>query len=474
MILQRAWGSSGKLVIIQDEFSFMPQASRSFRFSHAPLRFAQDRGADPSTTPRAGCIRPDTSYNFGMHWTIAGLLLLSLTGQVHALEKAATGARIVTVPATIDHNRVVIRVDLRLPDGSSQTVRAWVDNGNPDLYLSRRVATLLSLPVKCGDQECSSPPPADIVIGGMSVPLTAVKEAKIPLRPVNEAAVLALGMDAEINLPSSILRQYDVLIDFVERKFSLGAPGTIHFRGASGKALVNAQNGLIQVPSQIEGKKYNLALDVGSCISFLSEELFDKLAATHADWPRMTGAVGSANMWGAPEETKWKVMSADRVQFGPLFLTNVPMVALPKPVVEFFEKRAAMPTVGLVGSNVLLNYRVGLDYAHATVYFDLGRTYRFADFDVVGLILRPEADGRFTILGVADMDGKPSVDGVESGDHLEGVNDLPVRGITMGQVWSMLGGTPGREKKLTIERGGRELNVIAKVQHFLGQTPGTH
>ncbi|HKV79422.1 MAG TPA: hypothetical protein VJP02_14840 [Candidatus Sulfotelmatobacter sp.] len=410
------------------------------------------------------------AYNFDMRLLMAGLLFISLGGPLRAQEKAAAGAQVVTVPATIDHNRVVIRVDLRLPDGSTQTVRAWVDNGNPELNLSRRLATLLSLPVKCGDQECSSPPPANILIGGMSVPLTAVKEAKIPLRPVNEAAVLALGMDAEINLPSGILRQYDVLIDFVERKFSLGAPGTIHFHGAPGKALMNAQNGLIQIPSQIEGKKYNLALDVGSCISFLSEELFDKLASTYADWPRMTGAVGSANTWGAPEETKWKVMTVDRVQFGPLFLTNVPMVALPKPVVDFFEKRAAMPTVGAVGSNVLLNYRVGIDYAHSTVYFDLGRTYRFPDFDVVGLILRPEGDGRFTILGVADVDGKPSVEGVETGDHLEGVDDLPVRGITMGRVWSMLGGAPGQEKKLTIERGGKEFNVIAKVEHFLAQT----
>jgi Aspartyl protease len=405
-----------------------------------------------------------------MRVVIAGLLLLSLAAQVQAQKKTAIAARVVTVPATIDHNRVVIQADLRLPDGSTHTVPVWVDNGNPDLYLSRRVATLLSLPVQCGDQECSSPAPAEIVIGGMIVPLTAVKEAKIPLRPVNEAAVLALGINAEVNLPSSILRQYNVLIDFVDRKFSIGAPGTIHFHGSAEKALVNGGNGLIQVPSQIDGKKYNLALDVGSCISFLSEEVFDKLEATHADWPRMTGAVGSANIWGSPEEAKWRVMSVDRLQFGPLFLTNVPMVALPKPVVDFFEKRAVMPTVGLLGSNVLLNYRVGLDYSHSTVYFDLGRTYKFPDFDVVGLILRPEGDGRFTVLGVADIDGKPSVDGVESGDHLEAVNDLPVRSVTMGQVWSMLGGTPEQEKKLTIERAGKEFSVAAKVTHFLAES----
>ena len=51
------------------------------------------------------------------------------------------------------------------------------------------------------------------------------------------------------------------------------------------------------------------------------------------------------------------------------------------------------------------------------------------------------------------------------------MNDLPVRGATMGQVWSMLGVTTGEEKKLTIERGGKEFRVTAKVQHFLRESP---
>lgn len=402
-------------------------------------------------------------------------LLVCLPGVGIAGEKnaRADSQAAVTVPATIDHNRVVIRGDLRLPDGSTQSVRVWVDNGDPELTLSRRVATLLGLPVQCGEQECSSPPPSALAIGGMSVPLTAIKLAKIPLRPVDQAAVLALGMDAEMNLPSSILRSYDVLVDFVARKFSIGPPGSIHFRGSSGKALINPENGLIQVPSQIQGKKYNLALDIGSCVSFLDEDLFAKLAAAHADWPRMTGAVGSANMWGSPEETKWNVMRLDRLQFGPLFFTDPAVVSLPKPVLEFFRKRVGIATVGVVGSNLLMNYRIGLDYAHSTVYYELGRPLNIPDFDVVGLILRPEGDGQFTILGVAEFAGRPSVptgsDGIQPGDHLVAVNDLPVRGVSMGQMWSLLGGTPGKEKKLTIERGGKQLTVVAEVQHFLGE-----
>lgn len=307
-------------------------------------------------------------------------------------------------------------------------------------------------------------------MSGMAIPLNHVKEAKIPLRPVNAAAVLAPGMAAEINLPASVLRGYDVLIDFTERRFSIGAPGTIRFRGANAKVRVT-DNGLIEVPSQIENKKYNLGLDLGSCISLLSQELFEKLAAAHPDWPKMTGAVGSANMWGADAEAKWKVMRMDRVQFGPLYLTDVAVAASPKPMIDFFEKRAGMPTAGVLGSNMLLNYRVGLDYAHSTVYFEIGRTTRFPDFDVVGVVLRPEDDGKYTIIGVADFDGKPSVEGVQTGDHLIAVNEIPVSGSTMGQVWAMLGGTPGQGRKLTIERTGKEFFLPAKVQHFLPEVP---
>jgi len=375
----------------------------------------------------------------------------------------------VTVPITLDHNRIVVDVYLPLPDGSTKRVRAWVDNGNADLYLSRRAATLMGLKVTCDDKECSAPPPSTITVGEMKIPLAGLKQAKIPLKSPIAASVMAAGMSAEINLPSALLRRYDVLIDFPNREFTLAAPGSLSFKGVSAKVLVNTENGLIQVPSQIENKKYNLALDVGASISFLGDEFFDKLASAHPDWPHMAGAVGPANLWGSPNEPQCKLMRIDRLQYGPLFFTQVPVATLPKETMDWFEKRAGVPTIGLLGSESLLNYRVGLDYAHSTAYFDIGSTFKFPDFDVIGLILRPEDDTRFTILGVADFDGKPSVPEVQPGDHLVAVDDIPVPDSTMGQVWSLLEGSPGQERKLTIERDGKQFTVAAKVQHFLSE-----
>ncbi len=116
-----------------------------------------------------------------------------------------------------------------------------------------------------------------------------------------------------------------------------------------------------------------------------------------------------------------------------------------------------------------MNYRVVIDYAHSLAYFEVGTTFKAPDFDIIGLTLRPEDDGRFTIVGVAEFEGRPSVPEVQAGDHLVAVDGIPVPDSTMGQVWSMLEGHTGQERKLTIERGGKQFTVAAKVQHFLGE-----
>ncbi|MGA7662255.1 MAG: PDZ domain-containing protein [Candidatus Sulfotelmatobacter sp.] len=405
---------------------------------------------------------------------LIALVFLAVSAVAQDAGKPQPEPKSVTVPVTLDHNRVVIDVYLPLSDGSTKRVRGWVDTGDPELQMSQRMAKLMGLAITCDANTCSAPSPREIMIGAMKISLAALKEVRIPLKPGSAASVMVPGMSAEIKIPSSVLRNYDVLINFPDREFSIGLPGSLNFKGVKSKMLVNA-SGFIQIPSKIANKNYSLGLDVGSSISFLSEELFDKLAAAHTEWPRMTGAVGPANMGElGDDEPKWKLVRVDRLQYGPLYLTDVAVANFPKTFSAFFEKDAGSAIAGLLGSNALMNYRIGLDYAHSTAYFDIGNTFKFPEFDVVGLILRPEDDTRFTILGVADFEGRPSVpsgdDGIQPGDHLVAVDGIPVPDSTLGQVWSLLEGSPGQERKLTIEREGKQFNVVAKVQHFLGET----
>jgi len=393
-------------------------------------------------------------------------------GQSSALSTAQlTTKDAVTVPIVIDQGRVVIDVDLILADGSTQHVRGWVDNGTPNLQMTRRLAALMSVTLACEGPVCSGTNPPNrslaIAIGGMKISLASIREITAPAT----LPALAPGMSAEINIPSSILRNYDVLINFPDHEFTIALPGRLKFEGIKSKALI-AENGLIQISSKIENKNYDLGLDLGTSASFLSSELFDKLANAHPNWPRMTGAVGPFNSGELAGEITWPLMRLDRVQYGPLFLTDVAVTVVPKESNPLQNRnRVENAGAGALSSEALINYRVGLDYAHSAVYFDIGRTFRFPDFDVIGLILRPGIESGFTIVGVADFEGAPAVAGVQPGDQLIAIDGVAIADSTLGQVWSLLGGTPGQERKLTIARSGKQFTVAANVRHFLAEVP---
>jgi hypothetical protein len=444
---------------------------------HKSMRCAANIGRNDPFPCRSHDRSDKKHNNLALRFIAAIVFLVATTVLAQNPSKPAPPAsepKSVTVPITLDQGRVVIDVDLLLPDGSTQRIRGWADNGNPDLYMSQRIAGLMRLAVRCAGQICigTPEPPGvalEIAIGGMKISLSPMREIKIPAR----TPALVPGMSAEINIPSAILRRYDVLINFPDRELTIGLPGQLKFNGVKSKMRVDA-DGLIQIPGKIGNQNYDLGLDLGSSVNSLSEELFDKLANAHPDWPHMIGTVGPFNSGELASEPKWRVMRLDRALFGPLFLTDVAVAGLPRDRLTGlspFSQRPSVTTAAVLSSEALLNYRVGLDYAHSTVYFDIGRTVKFPDFDVVGLILRPEGDTGFTIVGVADFDGNPSVAGVQAGDHLVAIDDIPVAESTLGQVWSLLEGSPGQERKLTIERSGKPFTVVARAQHFLGDAP---
>ena len=101
------------------------------------------------------------------------------------------------------------------------------------------------------------------------------------------------------------------------------------------------------------------------------------------------------------------------------------------------------------------------------VYFDQRSEYVAPGIDVVGLTLRPEMDGRYTVIGVPEYEGKPAVSDVKAGDVLVSVDKVPAKESTAGQLWSLLGGDPGETRVLIFEREGKQFTVNATVRRFL-------
>jgi hypothetical protein len=394
---------------------------------------------------------------------ILTVLLVSCFGSAQAPPKS------VTVPITLDHNRTIIDVYFPLPDGKTKRVRGWVDNGNADLWITEALAKTLSLPLHgdpkptLGGHERSAQAPAELEIGGLTISLAGIKEAHAVL----DRESIAPGCSAEINIPSMVLRNYDVLLDYPNRQLSIAAPGSMQFKGTRNQAMVNSENGLIQIASKIGGHDYNLALDMGASITLISADLMAQWHRAQPAWPHLVGAVGAANMWGEEAERHWELLRIPAIQYGSTPLSQVAAAAFPDQSLKWFEDRAGLPTIGLIGANALLDRRIGLDYAHSTVYLERTNPTSAPDMDVVGLILRPEADEHYTVLGVADFDGKPSVPQVKRGDVLLAVEGAPATGATMGQVWSLLGGRPGQTRSLLLERDGKRFTVDAAVHRFL-------
>jgi hypothetical protein len=278
---------------------------------------------------------------------------------------------------------------------------------------------------------------------------------------------IAPGMSPEINLPSTLLRHYDVQVDYPNREFTIATPGSLKFEGSAAKVIVNQENGLVQVPSLIDGTDHNLALDLGASYSFVSATLIAQLAKGHPDWPRMTGAVGSANMWGWEDEPSLEILRVPSIEYGGVALHDLGLASFEQKGLARFEKHAGVSTAGLLGGNAFRGDRVGIDYVHGMMYIDHVFKKISAEMDVIGLTLRPEADGRYTVIGIPSYKDRPAVPDAKAGDLLLTIDDTPAKGGTMGQIWSLLGGTPGDTRTLVVERDGKLVTLKATVRPFL-------
>ncbi len=369
----------------------------------------------------------------------------------------------VTVPITLDHNRIVIDVYLPLPDGNTKRVRALVDTGATEMTASQRVGEIFG-PIKCDAQTCETTLPPEIQIGGMKISLERMQTAHAPAGVPKD--VMVAGMSPEITLPAAILRNYDVVVDYATRQFTIGASGSVKFQGTPTKARVNP-TGLIDITGQLQGESLRFALDTGLPISFLDSERLAKLHIAHPAWPYLKGAVGAANVTGSPDEAERELLRIPDFHVGTAALSGIAFASLPPAALTKLNERVGADTNGLLGGEALRNCRVGIDYAHQTVYIDVVSHNAAPDMDVVGLTLRPTVDGHFTVSAVLSIDGKTTVPDVKSGDVLVGVDGAPLTGATLGQAWSLLSGTPGQSRALTLERDGRVFTVNAPVRRFL-------
>jgi predicted aspartyl protease len=374
---------------------------------------------------------------------------------------AQSPGKVVTVPVTLDHNRIVIDVYVPLKDGTTKRVRGLVDTGSSQVMISERVAQIIGSGVSCNGQICSTRPPQAILVGGMRIPFSPVLPAATPVPIDNATDVLIAGMSPEVVIPATVLASYDLLIDYANRQFTIGPPGSIKFAGTAIPIKV-ADNGQITLPAKVDGRSYDFGLDTGLSGTLVKAAQLEEWHKNAPSWPYVAGALAAANVNGSPDELHRQMVRAPSLQLGSITLQDVLLASTAEAVPGALT--------GLLSGEAFKGARVGIDYAHSTLYVEqVNNPPVAAGLDVVGLTLRPEVDGRYTVVAVVPYEGQPSVADVKTGDVLVGVDGAPVTGATMGQVWSLLGGEPGQTRKLIIERDGKRSTAEAIVRRFLAE-----
>ena len=376
----------------------------------------------------------------------------------------------VTVPIVLDHSRMLVEAEFQRKDGSWRRARLWVDTGNPSFYISKELARDLGIDFSADEVNPIVPPPSAVRIGGKILDFDGVRS-----RVILEPFWLFTAMHNDANLPSTVLQQYRVVFDYPKHRLILADPGALKPRGIRAPAAVNPETGIIQIDAVIEGENFSFALDNGASYSFLSREAMERISRRNPGLPRITGAAGCANMWGwwPPEEQALPLVRLPGILWGPVRLPGIGAVVVTEVspggpgLGAWYSQKTARPVDGFLGPNAFKAFRVEIDYAGQAVYFEKGRDFDSYDLDMVGLILRPEPDHSYRVIGIVKKEGKPAVGGVEPGDMLVRVGNLNTRGATMGAVVDALRGKPGEVRVLLIERKGKSIEVVTRVKRLL-------
>jgi|WetSurMetagenome_2_1015567.scaffolds.fasta_scaffold08532_5 hypothetical protein len=388
------------------------------------------------------------------------------TGAGQATAEARTAARSATVPFTLDHNRMIVEAEFVRPDGTTRKARAWVDTGSQYLELEEPLARDLGLDVSglkpgaAHDMAESSSPAPPVRLGGLPLQTEGITVK------VSPGKGLLPGVPAEATLPASALRRDHVVFDYPAKRLTVARPGTLKPRGVALPCRVNPRTGLFMISAVLDGDTVQMGVDNGSAGTWVSDTLTAAWLARHPTWPRATGAAGSANFFGFPFETRGTLMRLPELGIGTLRARDVGVLGLPQGLFDWYSQKSAGPVVGFLGANVLEGFRLEVDFPNGMTYWEAGPPPGPSDLDIVGLTLRAEADGGFTVAGVVARDGKPAVAGVQAGDRLVRVGSLDTRGALMGAVVDALRGKPGEARTLVVERDGKHLTVEASVMNL--------
>ena len=364
-----------------------------------------------------------------------------------------------TTPFIFEGNRIYAELAIVRQDGTLHNAFAFVDLGSQSTIISPSLFKELHL-----DQK----KPLAFRVGEMEVSVDSSAVTSDPWLPYS----IGNNRNVELLLPAGVMRKYQVVIDYAQRKLTLAPPGTLHPEGVRVPFRMNEETGLIAVDSKIDGKSYPITIDCGSAYTWLKKSTAQEWLGRHPTWERGTGAVGASNMRMADDgiEAAGTILRIPVIELGSLRLNEIGALAIGPgskdgDFIEWYSRKSPMPVIGWIGGNVLRGFRITIDYPNRQSYWLSQTALDPHDLDQVGITLEFKG-GEYFVAAIAAQNGEPSVEGVQVGDKLLQVDALKLSTSTWDAIFSAMHGKPGNIRILRIERNGKPFKVQASIKAF--------
>ena len=171
-------------------------------------------------------------------------------------------------------------------------------------------------------------------------------------------------------------------------------------------------------------------------------------------------------MFGGRHEPHLRLFRIPELTWGGELLRDIGVAALSKDVLNWYSQKTPTPVAGFIGGNVLVAFRVEIHYRDKQVFLLQEQPIGPHEMDMVGIILCPDADGSFRIIGAAKSKEHRTSPKVLVDDKLLAVDGKSVRAHTLGQVVDLLRGQPGSVHLLLVERRGKNVAIRTEVIRF--------
>jgi predicted aspartyl protease len=372
-----------------------------------------------------------------------------------------------TVPLDASTNCAIVQLGFSKRDGSVRLARFVVDTGCGGFLLAEALANEIA--VRRTGEVMKTP---DGMLAPIEAPGVRLDDMPIDLTGVRAAVIVGAKRvtprdDAEGLVPGHLLQKYHVIFDYPAGTFTIAKPGTLKPVGERLPAPIG-RTGFPRIELTIAGETSGFLLDTGATYTMISQAVIDRWAQEQPSWPRVTGAVGMANMFGGKMEASATMLRVAQAKLGSAVIEQAAAVSRPMGTFEkFMSNLMSSPIVGAVGGNVLKLFRVEIDYANSAVYLQKASVAELHDTDAVGLTLSAASEGVVTISAVSPANAPSVLRDIQPGDQLRQIDGRDADGLSLSALQRALAGKPGDIKTLVVERQGKRLTVKAVVSRIL-------